>query len=334
MKAYKRTSRKIGCNIIDRTPLTLLGLNDGRLAIGTERELIIYNMKTYNTDIKIEDRKKHLFLLQLKDNRLFCYNQTYETEGGAVDIYFYNTLIELSAKEYKDKTSILPESSKYNILREFSDKILYGGINYYDKELTRSYTSTNAVGPNRIEKIIKTDEVEKSDRKEKYEIVTSLQIDFIDFIAVQENIIAVLKADSLSFYDVDKIFNLNTKIKVKDGTKISYFNDKYLLYGTKKAIIIFDHINYKYVKSLPLIYSLRAIYVKENTIFVGESALCYDFKTHSDNNGIGEYEIDDNGNYKQLSYITNGHKNTLNDVTIVKDGRLISCSIEDVKIWS
>ena len=51
MKTHKTTSRKIGFNIIIRTPLTLLGLNDGRLAIGTEKALIIYKMKTYNSDI-------------------------------------------------------------------------------------------------------------------------------------------------------------------------------------------------------------------------------------------------------------------------------------------
>lgn len=84
---------------------------------------------------------------------------------------------------------------------------------------------------------------------------------------------------------------------------------------------------------MPLIYSLKAIYVKENMAYVGETAY-YDFKNNSANNGIGEYEIDDNGNCKQISYITNGHKNELNDVTLVKDGRLISCSCEDVKIGS
>ena len=149
MKAHKRTSKKIGYNILNSLPLTLLSLNDGRLAIEGDRTLVIYNMKTYNADIKIEDMKENLFLLQLKDNSLFYYNQTYETEGGAVDIYFYNNLIELTAKEYNDKTNILPKSSKYSILRQFSDKILYGGINYYKKEFeTSRCTSTNAVGPN------------------------------------------------------------------------------------------------------------------------------------------------------------------------------------------
>ena len=220
MKVHKRTSKTIGYNILKSLPLTLLGLNDGRLAIEGERTLVIYNMKTYNADIKIEDWKEHLFLLQLKDNSLFCYNRTYETEGEAVDIYFYNNLIELPAKEYKDKTCILPKSSKYSILRQFSDKILYGGINYYEKEFQTSHcTSTNAVWPNRIEKIIKIDDFEKSEGTEKYEMVTSFQIDFIDFILVKETRIAVLDEGSLSFYDFDNVFNLNKKIRVKGGKK-------------------------------------------------------------------------------------------------------------------
>ena len=84
---------------------------------------------------------------------------------------------------------------------------------------------------------------------------------------------------------------------------------------------------------MPLIYSLKAIYVKENMVYVSETTLM-DYKTNSAKNGIAEYEIDNNGNCKQLSYITNGHRHKLMDVTIVKDGRLISCLFEDIKIWS
>ena len=73
------------------------------------------------------------------------------------------------------------------------------------------YLSTNAKGNNLIEKIIKTDNLEKSEGTEKYERVTTLEIDFIDFIVVQENKIAVLKEDSLSFYDVDKYLILIKK---------------------------------------------------------------------------------------------------------------------------
>ena len=55
MKVHKRTSKKLGYNILNSLPLTLFGLIDGRLAIGRDRTLVIYNMKTYNADIKIED---------------------------------------------------------------------------------------------------------------------------------------------------------------------------------------------------------------------------------------------------------------------------------------
>lgn len=50
-------------------------------------------------------------------------------------------------------------------------------------------------------------------------MVTSFQIDFIDFILVKETRIAVLDEGSLSFYDVDNVFNLNKKIRVKGGKK-------------------------------------------------------------------------------------------------------------------
>ena len=71
MKAHKRKSKTIGYNVIKCFPETLYALNDGRLAIGGDNSLVIYNMKTYGADIKIEDEKEHQFLLQLKDNRLF-----------------------------------------------------------------------------------------------------------------------------------------------------------------------------------------------------------------------------------------------------------------------
>lgn len=61
--------------------------------------------------------------------------------------------------------------------------------------------------------------------------------------------------------------------------------------GANKEVILFDHINYKYAKSIPLIYPLIRIYVKENIVFIGSSG-------NSSYNFIGEYEIDDAGNYK------------------------------------
>ena len=62
-----------------------------------------------------------------------------------------------------------------------------------------------------------------------------------------------------------------------------------------KRLILFDYINYNYAKSLPLIYSIKAIYVKENMVYVSETTLM-DYKTNSAKNGIAEYEIDNNGN--------------------------------------
>ena len=54
MKACRRTSKKIGLNNIIFTPRSLYDLNDGRFAIGGDKAIIIYNMKTYKYDIIIK----------------------------------------------------------------------------------------------------------------------------------------------------------------------------------------------------------------------------------------------------------------------------------------
>ena len=69
-------------------------------------------------------------------------------------------------------------------MREYSDEIIYGGINYLKKEI--EFHSTNANGVKRIdklEKFKKNEEYESSmaDYFEgKYQIIDSLIIDFID----------------------------------------------------------------------------------------------------------------------------------------------------------
>ena len=91
-------------------------------------------MKTDEVNMKIDlNDRKIKFILQLSDNKLFYYTRSYETEGPHTDEYFFNNLIELSENTYKDMTHILPPESKYNILREYSDKILFGGISYSTK---------------------------------------------------------------------------------------------------------------------------------------------------------------------------------------------------------
>ena len=72
MKAHKITSKIIGFkNKRLFSEESLYGLNDGRLAIGGNCALFIYNMKKYKVDITIEEEKQHPFILQLKDNTLF-----------------------------------------------------------------------------------------------------------------------------------------------------------------------------------------------------------------------------------------------------------------------
>lgn len=325
----KKKSKRIVNKDIPSYPITLYGLNDGRLAIGGETELVIYNMKSYKVDIKIKS-KKVKFILQLKDNKLFYYSYEHDSEGIWSDYYHYNNLIELSEKEYKDKNSVLPVPSKYNILRQFSDTILFGGINYCIKQT--KYEKSNSYGSKRIEKIVKDNDFEKYANIEKYEVESSLEIDFIDFTPLKNDTIAVLQKDNICFYDINKL-SIKKKNKINDGKIISNFNDKFLIYGTQNNLIIFDYINYKYVKSLPFIYPIRKIYTKKNNVFIGQSK-DLDIKRNKADNMIVEYEIDENGNYIQKNECRNCHNNELIDITQVNDGRIISCSCLYINIWT
>ena len=49
-------------------------------------------------------------------------------------------------------------------------------------------------------------------------------------------------------------------------------------------------------------------------------------------NQIIEYEFDNDGNYKKIYAYLNPQKKLV-DLTLIKDGRLITCSEENVKIW-
>ena len=187
---------------------TLYTLNDGRIAIGGKC-LSIYNMKTNEVNMKIDlNDRKIKFILQLSDNKLFYFTRSYATEGPHTDEYFYNNLIELSENTYKDMTHILPKESKYNILREYSNKILFGGISYSSHSEYDKYYTSNANGEKRIEKLEKRNEY-KPDMEDylqdKYQITNSVNIDFIDFIVLNKNLIAVLLINRLDFYDVNEL---------------------------------------------------------------------------------------------------------------------------------
>ena len=212
MKSKAKKSKSIPMESLPKLISTLYALNDGRIAIGGDC-LSIYNMKTYKVDIKIDlNDSKIKFILQLSDNKLFYFTRSYSSEGPLTDEYFYNKLIELSENSYKDMSHILPPESKYNILREYSDKILFGGISYSNKpnKYDKYYTS-NAYGEKRIEKLEKYEKSNeyKSDMEDyfqdKYQITNSVNIDFIDFIVLNKNLIAVLLINRLDFYDANEL---------------------------------------------------------------------------------------------------------------------------------
>ena len=338
MKHYKPLPNKKSKTISnDNLPYyfyTLYSLKDGRLAIGGYRKLLIYNMKTYKIDIIIElkyDSPYLKFMYQLNNGKLFYYVYDNSTEGPAEDEYFYNYLIELSDKNYLDKTDILPKESKYNILREYSDNILFGGITYENNSNKFCY-ATNATGCKRIEKLVKNDE--NDEMKGKYNITACLNINFINFILLKNNMMAVLTSDKLQFYEIDKFKKNENSVKFKNKPeKLSIFNENFLLIGVQNRVEIYDYKNFKSIKSFCCVYPIKVIYVNQNKVFIGESTR-YDLKRGSAYNIINEYELDNNGNYKQVYSYTNPHKNELVDITQVKDGRLITCSRQKVKIWS
>ena len=160
MKAYKpipiKKSKVIPSKNLPISIYCLYALNDGRLAIGGDRKLVIYNMKTYKVDIEIKSKYDGSvkFISQLNDGNLFYYVLDHSTEGPWEDDYYYNYLVELSGNQYSDKTDILPEGSIYNILKQNSDDIIFGGINYKVKKHDEYY-ATNASGCKRIEKLVK-----------------------------------------------------------------------------------------------------------------------------------------------------------------------------------
>ena len=320
-KTSKNIYSKIGAYCV-------YSLNDGRLAIGRDKELVIYNMKTYSYDITIKliDEEKVYFIVQLKYNSLFYYTYDHSSEGPWIDTYYRDYLIELSDKSYVDKTNILPDGSKYNIFREHSDNILFGGITY-EKE---SGHSTNAWGPKRIEKLVKILEEpgNTSDGKDiikgKFKIDSILNIDLNDFILPNNDMIAALTSDKLIFYKSENLGKINS-VKIKGGEKIVRYNDNLLLIAAYD-VEIFDYKTFKIVKSIYCVYDKIIIYVNLNRVFIGETDCC--------DNRITEYEIDDKGNYKQISLPIESFKGELTDMTIVKDGRLITSSGLNVKIWT
>ena len=334
MKSKEKTSRIIPRKSLPSFIYALYALNDGRIAIGGENSLSIYNMKTYRVDIQINiNIQKVKFIFQLSDNKLFYFTFSHETEWAYTDDYYYNYLIELSGNTYKDVSKILPQSSLYNILREYSDKILFGGISYSSKKKD-SYHTTNARGEKRIEKLEKCEKIneqkseKENDLQEKYQITKSVDIDFEDFLFLNKDLIVVLLIDRLAFYDVKELKKVRSSPKISNKyecLKFALYNEKFILIGTEENVEIFDLQNNKIVKSIFLIYDIQKIYVYQNRAFILESEV-------SDTR-IAEYEIDETGNYKEIDSFDNPHRSDLTDIIHTKDGRLITSCQFNVKIW-
>jgi len=322
MNSKIKKSKLIPQEFLPRSISVLCTLNDGRIAIGGKTSLIIYNMKTNKVDIQIKLGVNQVrFITELIGNKLFYLTRSYETEGPYADEYFYNNLIEISENSYKDLTKILSSESKYDIIREYSDKILFAGFSYslnYHKG--DKYYSTNAMGDKKIDKLLLQD---------TYQIINSINIDFIDFILLNKNLIAVLLINKLDFYDTNELKQIKTSQKINNlytCVKMGYFSENLIVIGTTRTIEIFDYKNFMSIKSINCVYPIKKIFANKNKLFIGESDK-YASK-------ITEYEIDENGNYKQIDTLDNPHKYELIDFTQVEDGRLITTDSCYVKIWS
>jgi hypothetical protein len=273
-------------------------------------------MKTYKVDIQIKSDHYGTvkFIFQLNDGKLFYYEHSHSSEGPWEDDDFYNYLIELSGNQYSDKTDILPKNSDYNILKQNSDDIIFGGINYKVKNDSYYYT-TSASGCKRIEKLVKNDE--------KYSMVTCLNIDFIDFVLLKNNKLALLTEDELEFYEIKEFKTCEQSVKFNGyPNTLSVFDDNFLLIGIEDKVEIYDYKNFKKVKSIFIPYIVKVIYVNQNKVYIA-----------CEHNIANEYEIDNNGNYNQISSIPLTNK-IVSDITVVKDGRLITCANDKIKFWS
>jgi hypothetical protein len=286
----------------------LCGLNDGRLAIGGN-SLVIYNMESYKIDIYINDFSN--IVIPLKGNKLFYGQMGVSSEGPWIDESISCHLIEFSKNDYVDKTDILPNNSDYNILYEISDNTLLVG---------RYYKQQNNDIRDRIVKLIKTGE--------KFEEALNIKADgLINFIILKNNIFAVLRnnvPNVLCFYEIDSFKCIKYQFFSPETNIISVLNEKYMLIGSDKEIILYDYINYKSNKKIKCVYPLYKIYINNYKVFICESEKC--------KNQIIEYEFDYDGNYKKAYTYLNPQKKLI-DLTLIKDGRLITCSEENVKIW-
>ena len=315
---------KIIKNVEKFIALCLYALNDGRLAIGSEEingltdsqgVLLIYDVKTNIIEQKIKNPYYINYFYQLKNNNLFYYSnhQKQNFQDFSLFSYHYNGLIKLCDKSYEDVTTQLPKESKYNILKESPNGVLYGGITYDSTKF--KINQTNGYGKERIEKMVKI--------KNKYDIVTCFKLFFKDFAVLKNNLIVILSYKELLFYNT-YTFKIIKKIDyLKYSQCLSVYNEKHLLVGFEKKILIFDYKNYRIIKYIPLDFSLIKIYVNKNIAFILLK-----------NETIEDFIIQDNGNYDRVNVYNkfDVKKGNFIDIAQIKDGSIITSS--PLKIWN
>ena len=316
MNAQKKAKSMKKNDKFPSTIYALCALDDGRLAIGGSGSLIIYNMKKYKIDIYINASAKNL--VKLKNNKLFYYTYYTESEGPWVDEIVDDYLIELSNNDYIDKTDILPKYSSYNIFYEYTDSIIFAG---------RAYVEQNNCIRERIEKLLKIDD--------KYKIVTKMEPkNLIKFILLKNNTFAILCPGLITFHDNNNFKCIQKEWFDKQSKDISLLNETFMFISTIKEVMLYDYINYKKIKKITCLYPICKIYINENNIFIGECEKRTYKKDEIIKNRIVEYEFDENNTNFIKVYEYFKPQNVLINFTQVKDGRIITCSQENIKIWS
>ena len=115
---------------------------------------------------------------------------------------------------------------------------------------------------------------------------------------------------------------------------MSLLNNNIMLLGSENKVTFYNYRQFKKVGKISCSYPLVKIYINKNKLFIGESEeIDYKNKEKIPKCRIIEFSFDENGNYKQI-YIFYKPQKIIKDFTQVKDGRLITCSYENIKIWS
>ena len=115
------------------------------------------------------------------------------------------------------------------------------------------------------------------------------------------------------------MIQLNLKqFKAKDTTNIKNYNNKFVLIAKEKKVIIYDFNIFKEIKIINCPYMIEEIYVNLNRVYI----------LYFDNDMIIDYEINEEGNYKQINSYSGGPF-----ITHLKDGRMITKCNQGIKIW-